>query len=86
MSSMASILRRNLRALVSGPAELQRALGGGVAYWSNLLRDESKSFGEKAARRIESGMGWPDNCLDELAARSSAWSALAWMQPKPPKR
>ncbi len=50
---------------VKAPAELQVVLGGRPSYWSDLLRDEAKAFGEKVARRIEEAMGWPDRCLDQ---------------------
>lgn len=62
---MAAIRRRNLRARVKAPAELQSVLGGRPSYWSDLLRDEDKAFGEKVARRIEEARDWPDKCVDE---------------------
>lgn len=80
MNPLAETRRKNLRARVSQPAELQRVMGGSPGYWSDLLRvDGQKAFGEKIARRIEVGMGWPDGCLDDPLGmdRSSGQTLLA---------
>lgn len=44
--------------------ELVAILGKTPAYWSNLMRDAKKSFGEKAARRIEELWPLPRGWMD----------------------
>jgi hypothetical protein len=36
------------------------------SYWRDLLENDLKAFGEKAARKIEAKLHWPHGCLDGL--------------------
>lgn len=63
MSEDALIRLENLRELGLGPAELKRAVGSSYQYWNDLL-DGKKSFGEKAARKIEEALGMVRGALD----------------------
>lgn len=65
MADDAMIRRANLIRLGKTPAELTISAGSTPAYWSNLMRDANKSFGEKAARRIEDALLLPRGWLDE---------------------
>lgn len=59
----------NLRRLVAErgltPQSLSDRLGSRYSYWRDMLAGE-KSFGEKAARRIEEGLNLPRGWLDGL--------------------
>jgi phage repressor protein C with HTH and peptisase S24 domain len=63
MSDDALIRLENLRALNIGPTELSAAVGSSYQYWRDLLAGK-KSFGEKAARKIEDGLGLTRGSLD----------------------
>jgi hypothetical protein len=56
-------LRRLCKDRSLGPRELEEAVGGRYTYWRDLLAGE-KSFGEKAARKIEESLKLPRNWLD----------------------
>lgn len=63
------IRRENLRRLMDARgwevADLPAKLGyGRYTYWRDLLEADDKSFGEKAARRIEDAAGLPRGRLD----------------------
>lgn len=64
MSDDALIRRENLKALNRSATELSALLGSRYTYWRDLLNG-SKSFGERAARRIEEGLGLPRGALDK---------------------
>lgn len=64
MSDDAAIRRANLQLSGVTNADLCSKVGHGPSYWSNLRTDPKKSFGEKIARKIEDGMGWPRGWLD----------------------
>lgn len=64
MADDAMIRRANLVRLGKSPTELTAILGKTPAYWSNLMRDPKKSFGEKSARRIEEAWPLPRGWLD----------------------
>lgn len=64
MSDDAAIRRENLRGLKKTPAELRAIGGGAYSYWRDLLQDPNKSFGEKAARNIETKLNLPRGWLD----------------------
>lgn len=66
MADDAMIRRENLGRLGKSPTELAAILGKTPGYWSNLLRDPKKSFGEKSARRIEEVWPLPRLWLDEV--------------------
>lgn len=70
---MKTTRRTNFQRIVEsrklGPAELARDLGKRSSYWSDLLRDENKSFGEKIAREIEEKLGLDHLTLDQPVAR-----------------
>lgn len=63
MSDDALIRLENLRALNIGATELVKSVGSSYQYWRDLMAGK-KSFGEKAARRIEEGVGLPRGSLD----------------------
>jgi transcriptional regulator with XRE-family HTH domain len=44
--------------------DLQDRVGSTYSYWRDLLRDDKKPFGEKAARRIEAALDLPRGYLD----------------------
>lgn len=55
-----------LRSLKLDAKALEQKAGyGRYSYWRDLLEDETKSFGEKAARKVEAGLGLPDGWLDQ---------------------
>ena len=59
-----SLIRvENLRRLGKTPAELAQLVGGRYTYWHDMLAG-TKSFGEKAARKIEAATGLPRGWLD----------------------
>lgn len=62
-------LRQIAQARGLAPKDLVQLLGKTPAYWSNLLRDEKKSFGEKIAREIEAGLNLADLTLDQPITR-----------------
>lgn len=68
MSDDALIRLENLKALNLGPTELSASVGSSYQYWRDLLAGH-KSFGEKAARKIEEKLGLPRGSLDTCAAR-----------------
>lgn len=63
MSEDALIRLANLKALGHGPTALVQLAGNTYPYWRDLLAGK-KSFGEKAARKIEEKLGLPRGCLD----------------------
>ena len=63
MSDDALIRRENLRALNISATDLVKSVGSSYQYWRDLMAG-NKSFGEKAARRIEEGVGLPRGSLD----------------------
>lgn len=63
MSDDALIRRENLRALNISATDLVKSVGSSYQYWRDLMAGK-KSFGEKAARRIEEGVGLPRGSLD----------------------
>lgn len=69
MSDTALIRRQNLRRLCKargwGPKDMALHTDATAAYWSNLLTDDNKSFGEKVARKTEHALELPRNWLDE---------------------
>lgn len=70
MSEDAVIRRDNLKRLCHArkwtPKDLHSRLGGTYPYWRDILEDNRKPFGEKAARRIEAGLELPRGWLDQL--------------------
>lgn len=68
MSEDASIRRENLNRLKIGARELSERVGGRYTYWRDLLTDPKKSFGEKAARKIEEKLELPRGSLDVPSA------------------
>lgn len=68
MSDERLIRLENLRRLVAErgltPQSLSDRLGSRYSYWRDLLAGQ-KSFGEKAARRIEEGLDLPRGWLDQ---------------------
>lgn len=75
MSEDASIRRENLNRLKLGPGELSERVGGRYTYWRDLLTDPNKSFGEKAARKIEDKLGLPRGSLDQPAESKAPQAA-----------
>lgn len=67
MNDDALIRLANLKALNLTPKDLSDRIGGRVSYWADLLRGQ-KSFGEKAARKIEEQLGIPRMSLDTADA------------------
>jgi hypothetical protein len=63
---------KNFRRLVADrgltPQSLSDRLGSRYSYWRDLLAGE-KSFGEKAARRIEEGLEIPRGWLDQYMSK-----------------
>jgi hypothetical protein len=54
-----SLIRlENLRKLGKTPSELAQLVGGRYTCWHDMLAG-TKSFGEKAARKIEAATGLP---------------------------
>lgn len=71
MSDDALIRLENLRALNISATDLVKSVGSSYQYWRDLMAG-NKSFGEKAARRIEEGVGLPRGSLDDpMTARVS---------------
>jgi len=67
MNEDAMIRRANLIALKLTPKDLARRAGyGRYTYWRDLMENDKKSFGEKAARRLEEALELsPRGCLDD---------------------
>jgi hypothetical protein len=99
-SEDAAIRRANLQYLCKQrswtPAMLTAKLGWGRdTYWRDLLGNPNKSFGEKAARRIEDQLQLGRNWLDEpheplerryvKAHEREPRLALAALRPQPPR-
>lgn len=63
MSEDALIRLRNLKSLKLSARELSERIGGRYTYWRDLLEGD-KSFGEKAARKIEAALDLPRGWLD----------------------
>ncbi len=70
MSDLAPIRRANLCRWVDSPAKLTEKIGGRPSYARDLMRDETKSFGEKAARKVEEAFGWLPGSLDDVNERT----------------
>ncbi len=79
MSDDALIRRENLKSLGHGPKELVLLVGNSYAYWHDLFNGR-KSFGEKAARRIEEKLGLPRGSLDDVEFATTPGAKMA---PKP---
>ena len=76
MNDEALIRLANLKALGLTATLLSEKVGGRYTYWRDLLAGE-KSFGEKAARKIEEAMGYPRGFLDAVEDRQSTeWPFL----------
>lgn len=79
MSDLRLIRKANLRILMRRRGltlkDLASALGNYQSYWSEMLSlDSKKSFGEKAARRIESKLGLSDGWMDESRSDEPEWA------------
>jgi len=60
-----------------GPTDLARQVGSGNAsYWSELLRG-NRSFGEKAARKIEHALRLEEGALDRIEQGEKDESVLS---------
>lgn len=86
MSDEAAIRRANLKALCHkrgwSPSELHsRMPWARYTYWRDLLENPAKSFGEKAARRIEEGLELGRGWLDEPDAPVGRYPKV--MEPAP---
>jgi len=67
-----SLIRlENLRRLNKTAKELELAVGGRYTYWHDMLAG-TKSFGEKAARKIEEKLGLVRGQMDQEHGISSA--------------
>ena len=94
MSDDALIRRENLQRLVKARgwtvADLARRLSARYTYCRDLLRDSSKSFGEKAARRLEEQLDLPRSWLDRAdpvpAAPDSDLPDPSFVANEPPAR
>lgn len=65
MSDDAIIRLVNLKRLNQTPKDLEQRVGGRYTYWRDLLAG-NKSFGEKAARKIEAAYGLVRGALDQV--------------------
>lgn len=65
MSEDAEIRRHNLRLLGLTAPQLKAQVGNSYQYWRDML-DGKKSFGEKAARKIETKLTLTRGCLDDI--------------------
>jgi len=82
MNTEAAIRLTNLKGLGKTPTELAMKIGkGSVPYWSDMLNGR-KSFGEKAARKIEVAYELPRGYLDESHDRDEALPASSATTPK----
>jgi len=71
-----SLIRlENLRRLNKTAKELELAVGGRYTYWHDMLAG-TKSFGEKAARKIEDKLGLVRGQMDQEHGISSATATL----------
>ena len=84
MSEDALIRLGNLRKLGLGPADLSAAVGSSYQYWRDLLAGQ-KSFGEKAARKIEEALKLNRGWLDDAGATSPLQSRANNVTPAPKK-
>lgn len=64
MNDQTLIRRANLRALYDSPQKLAIATGKKYTYCRDLLKTDTKSFGERAARDIEELLGLARGALD----------------------
>jgi len=71
MSEDALIRLENLKRMNKTPKELEMAVGGRYTYWHDMLAG-TKSFGEKAARKIEEKLGLYRGQLDQENSISAA--------------
>lgn len=55
----------NLKRMNKTPKDLELTVGGRYTYWRDLLTG-NKSFGEKAARKIEAAYGLARGALDQV--------------------
>ena len=89
MSEDALIRLENLKRLGKSAKELEQSVGGRYTYWRDLLLG-NKSFGEKAARKIEAKLGLVRGQLDaahgnaDILAPSPTLSAQASNQAAEP--
>lgn len=81
MSEDASIRRANLRRLCRArswkPSDLSERIGSRLSYWRDMVADDKKSFGEKAARRIDDSLSLPRGWLDQPDAEIPAATHVA---------
>lgn len=83
MSDSALIRLQNLLALKLGATELSDRVGGRYTYWRDMLAG-NKSFGEKAARKIEESLDLPRGWLDGgevLVTQASQQDKAAGLSP-----
>lgn len=71
MNEDALIRLENLRRLNQSAKELEATVGGRYTYWRDMLAG-TKSFGEKAARKIEEKYGLVRGQLDQVNGVSGA--------------
>lgn len=74
MADDALIRRQSLRALLKARGwaikDLQEKVGEGrYTYWRDLLENDTKSFGEKVARKIEDKLGLDRGYLDRAQGK-----------------
>ena len=65
MNEDSLIRRENLKLLKLTPKLLSDTVGGRPSYWSDMLNNDTKSFGEKIARKVEAAHGLVRGSLDE---------------------
>lgn len=78
MSEDALIRLENLRRLNKSAKELELLVGGRYTYWHDMLAG-TKSFGEKAARKIEDKLGLQRGQMDQEHGISAAAITLPSM-------
>lgn len=70
-----SVRRANLKRLLKARGlevrDLPARYGRTYSYWRDLLEDSAKSFGEKAARKIEDQFNLPSGSLDIIQGRAT---------------
>lgn len=76
MADDALIRRQSLRALLKARGwaikDLQEQVGEGrYTYWRDLLENDTKSFGEKVARKIEDKLGLDRGYLDRAQGQAT---------------
>lgn len=64
--------RKRLKSLGLDARALVSRAGKTYSYWRDLMGDDKKSFGEKAARSIEEALGLPPGWLDTLPQEPQA--------------